>query len=691
MDPTLVCLIFLAVVYNSSVCALPHPNNGLRECHKNLSLALEVLPGGGWDNLRNKDMGRVMNFSYSQCRTTEDGVYLIPDEVFVIPQKTTAVERSSEVFEHWINHTSSTSKTINAHASFLKVLSGKFSISSERTKTYQVRDNAVTSRVQIRNHIYTVDVYPDFILDSRFIQQVKEIAEALQNNNTRHATFLSEMMVVDYGTHVITSVDAGAILEQEDHVESTYYFHSEKTKLSRSAGLNFFKVIKFDVHTKESQESSEADSYETHLTHSLTQSHGGPVFYPGITLKTWQESTLNNLVAIDRTGLPLHYILNSATLPDLPETTIESVAQSVRKAIQLFYDVNKRPGCVDSSSTNFNFQANVDDNSCLGPATNLNFGGIFQTCNPITIHGNEICAVQEVKNPDTGAFTCREPYLPTLLQSVVVEEVHGKPNCREVCKVWWSSFCFSDCCETVCDYPFNVRKAEVHTYWCATNNVTKPYSGYLFGGLYSKNVENPLTRSNGCPLHFFPLPFLSKDFMICLSNDYEQASSLSVPFGGFFSCKAVNPLAWSKERCPPQFSQHLATIDDGCQILYCVKSGAFTDGQLKPINLPPFTKPELIRKLNNNTLVMVTEGDHVWLQSGNSNSWKRAKSGEVDKYVRQLHTSEGGQIAAGFLVTFSIILAIGVAYVVKRKFGSWSLSRREGYETLPDTQTDTGV
>ncbi|XP_062378627.1 macrophage-expressed gene 1 protein-like [Sardina pilchardus] len=681
MDPTLLCLMFFVVVHHSSVCAKPHPSNGLQECRKNLSLlALEVLPGGGWDNLRNKDMGRVMNFSYSQCQTTEDGVYLIPDEVFVIPQRTTAVERSSEVFEHWLNHTSSTSQTINADASFLPVLSGKFSSDSQQTKTYQVRDNSVTSRVQVRNHIYTVDNYPDFTLDSRFIEQVKEIADALLKNNTRRATFLSEMMVVDYGTHVITSVDAGAILEQEDHVESTYYQTSEKSLFSSTAGLNFFKIIKFDMDTKESQETTQTLEYKTHVTHSLTQSHGGPVFYPGITLKTWQESTLNNLVAIDRSGLPLHYILNRATLPDLPDTIIESVAQSVRNATQLYYDVNTRPGCVDSSSANFNFQANVDDNSCLGPATNLSFGGIYQTCTPLTGgDAAQLCVGQEQMNPDTGAYSCREPYFSTLLQSVVIEEHYSYTECHDDCE----SFCLFDCCDRVCNTWALVRKVEVKTYWCATDKFTKPRSGYLFGGLYSPYVENPLTRSKSCPLYFFPLTFLSNDFKICLSNDYEQASSLSVPFGGFFSCRAGNPLAWFEHRCPPQFSQHLATIDDGCQILYCVKSGAFTGGQLKPINLPPFTHPELIRKVDNKTMIMVTEGDQVWLRRGDSNSWKRAETGEVAKYVRQLHTSAGGQIAAGFLVTFSIILAIGVAYVVKRKFGS--LSRREGYGTLLDT------
>ncbi|XP_031437773.1 macrophage-expressed gene 1 protein-like [Clupea harengus] len=687
MDPRLACLIILAVLHYGSVCAPPHPSNGLKECRKNLSLlALEVLPGGGWDNLRNRDMGRVMNFSYSQCQTTEDGVYLIPDKVFVMPQKITAVERSSEVLEHWLDYESSTSKTINADVSYLSVLNGKFSTESQRAKTYQVRDNSVTSRVQVRNHLYTVNTYPDFNLDTRFIQQVKEIADALQKNQTRNATFLSDMMVVNYGTHVITSVDAGATLEQEDYVESSYYHNSEKTQLSRSAGLSFFKVLKFDMDTKESQETL---SYKTHLAHSLTQSHGGTSFYPGITLKTWQESTLNNLVAIDRAGLPLHYILNSATLPDLPETTVEKVAQSVRQAIELYYDVNKRPGCVNISSPNFNFQANVDDNSCVGPATNLRFGGVYQKCTKLTQDADAICAVQEQKNPDTGAFSCREPYFPTLLQSVLIEEVYSQTDQYKDC----ADFCLFDCCVQYSRVNHYVRRASAETYWCATSQATKPYSGYLFGGLYSPSLENPLTRSKGCPVHFFPLKFLSNGLMVCLSNDYEQATSLSVPFGGFFSCKAGNPLARSESRCPPQFSQHLATISDGCQVLYCVKSGAFTGGRLKPIHLPPFTHPALIRKVDNTTLVMITEGDQVWLRTGDSNSWQQAKPGEVGNYVRQLHasTSKGGQIVAGFLATFSIILAIGIAFIVQRKFRSLYHSRREGYEAFSDTRREPEV
>ena len=54
--------------------------------NKNL-LRLEVLPGGGWDNLRNVDAGIVMKLNYSQCLTTDDGRYLVPDGIHATPKK----------------------------------------------------------------------------------------------------------------------------------------------------------------------------------------------------------------------------------------------------------------------------------------------------------------------------------------------------------------------------------------------------------------------------------------------------------------------------------------------------------------------------------------------------------------------------------------------------------------------------
>uniref|UniRef100_A0A3Q3F504 Macrophage-expressed gene 1 protein n=1 Tax=Labrus bergylta TaxID=56723 RepID=A0A3Q3F504_9LABR len=578
----------------------------IKQCRAsaNISItALEVLPGGGWDNLRNMDMGRVMNLSYFECQTTEDGLYLIPDEVFVIPHKETGVETNSEIISSWLEQKSSTSNSINADVSFLKMLNGKFSVENQRMKTHQVKDSSTTARVQVRNLIYTVKAYPDFTLDTRFAQQAKAIADAIENNQTRNADYLSEKMVLDYGTHVITSVDARATLVEE----TTSFYHQSTGR------VNFFDKLKFDISSQSTQQSSSLQKYQSNIQYSLTQSNGGTPFYPGITLQKWQESTRNNLVAIDRSGFPLHYFINTNTIPDLPH-----------QAIDRYYKVNTRPGCVDINSKNFNFQANIDDSSCEGPATNLSFGGVYQECVQMSSDAGPLCDALAQKNLETGEFSCRSPYISTLLRSEVRQQGYTSYDCYDQ-RYRCGFLGLSHCHRQVCQDNYHVRTARINTYWCSVNGTAPDNSGYLFGGIYSPSLLNPLTNAKSCPQNFIPVKFLSDGQMICVSKDYETGTRFSVPFGGLFSCQSGNPISGS---------QHLS---DGCEILYCVQSGLFTGGQLLPIHLPPFNKPPLVSMQATNTVMVMTEGDTSWVRVGETKAWKVASPQEIKKIMQKLN------------------------------------------------------
>ncbi|KAI4885679.1 hypothetical protein NFI96_029497, partial [Prochilodus magdalenae] len=89
------------------------------------------------------------------------------------------------------------------------------------------------------------------------------------------------------------------------------------------------------------------------------------------------------------------------------------------QAIERYYKINTRPGCVKPDFKNFNFQANVDD-SCEGPSTNLSFGGVYMQCTPL-LDGDAICQELAVKNPATGSFSCQQSYTATLLLSETQE------------------------------------------------------------------------------------------------------------------------------------------------------------------------------------------------------------------------------------------------------------------------------
>ncbi|XP_037536280.1 macrophage expressed 1, tandem duplicate 1 [Nematolebias whitei] len=690
-------LVALSFIQTCSSAPLSRPSNWLRQCRAstNLSItALEVLPGGGWDNLRNVDVGRVMNLSYFQCQTTEDGLYLIPDEVFVIPQKQTGVETNSEIIDSWLEQKSTTSYSINADISFYSVLNAKFSAENTRMKSHQVKDSSKTARVQVRNFLYTVKAYPDFTLDSRFAQQAKDIADAIENNQTRNAEYLSEKMVLDYGTHVITSVDAGASLVQEDYLSSSYVSDSasDSSTVKAQAGLNFFDKIKFDISSQNTQQSSSLQTYQSNIQYSLIQSHGGLPFYPGITLQKWQESTRNNLVAIDRSGFPLHYFINKNTIPDLPEPTVGKVSLSVNKAIDRYYKINTRPGCVDVSSKNFNFQANVDDNSCEGPATNLSFGGIYQECVKLTADADPLCDALAQKNLDTGDFSCRAPYSPTLLRSEVRQESYSTYDCHTE-KYSCGVFGLFRCHRQNCQNTYHVRSARINTFWCSVNGKAPDNSGYLFGGIYSPSLLNPITKAKSCPSDFIPVKFLSDGQMICVSKDYEVGSRSSVLFGGLFSCESGNPLAKNQKRCPPKFSQHLATVSDGCEILYCVQSGLFTGGELLPIHLPPFTNSPLINMQATNTVMVLTEGENSWVRMGQTKAWKLAKPEEIKQLVlnfnpelNQMSSGEKAGVAFGVIGLMVLVVILAVILVKRRS----SRFRPSGYvEIREDSERET--
>uniref|UniRef100_A0A8C6WJ64 Macrophage-expressed gene 1 protein n=1 Tax=Neogobius melanostomus TaxID=47308 RepID=A0A8C6WJ64_9GOBI len=652
-------LFFLFVLFLQTCTSLPiQPHNGLTHCQASRNLtALEVLPGSGWDNLRNMDMGRVMNLSYFQCQTTEDGLYLIPDEVFVIPQKETGVETSSEIISSWLEHKSVTSRSINADVSFFIVLNGKFSTENQRMKTQQIKYSAQTARVQVRDSLYIVKASPDFTLDSRFAQQVKDIAEAIDNDQMNNAAYLSEKMVLDYGTHVITTVDAGATLVQEDYLDSKYVSDNAQQGVSTEAEASFhfstlfiFEDLKFGIGIKNSEQSSSHHTYESNIKDSNTESHGGVPFYPGMTLQKWQESTRNNLVAIDRLGVPLHHLINHNALPDLPQPTVEKVSQSLQNAIERYYEVNTRPGCVDVSSKNYNFQANVDDASCEGPATNLSFGGVYQQCEQLTLDAGPLCDKLAQRNPDTGNFSCRAPYTPTLLRSEEAEEDYSMYECHNQQKSC-GPFGWSYCNVQVCENKHYNRSARINTYWCSVNGKAPDNSGYLFGGLYSPSMPNPITNSKGCPPNFTPVKFLSNGMMLCLSPDYETGSRYAVQFGGLFSCQSTNPLANGQRRCPPRFSQHLATVSDGCQILYCIQSKSFTGGELKPVSLVIVLEVILLLEL----VMVMTEGEKTWVRVGNAKLWKMAKPEEIQNMMKMTSNCKKTGVDFGALALLALV------------------------------------
>lgn len=667
-------------------------------------LRMEALPGTGFDNLLNKDMGQILDYSYSLCKMTNDERYLIPDSVFVIPVQSSKFESYADMFDHWDNYTSMTSVSVNVDVSAFSMISGKFSSEYQHVKKQQVNNKAKTTRVQIRENLYTVKMQPGSRLNNNFRNRLLDIGAYLQSNDTEYAVYTSDMLVRDFGTHVITSVEAGALMAQVDSVSSEYVANqaSDSSSISASASASFFnKLFSFSAGFGVKTSSSQTTAYEEQRYHSQVTTIGGPPYKTDMTVNDWEEGVPNALVAIDRVGDPIHFLISPETLPELPEPIVYEVLDAVYSAVTRYYRVNTHHGCTNLNSPNFRYEANVDDGTCEAPFTSFQFGGVYQQCQVTPTQNYEDLCTQygAQENPLTGTYSCPSGYESIELHSGTISHVAKKEVCNNQCHhcgfMGWSR-----CCQCVSAWVNTLSSASYQAYWCVDTGKVPPNSGYMFGGLYTVSSVNPVTRAKTCPKHFYPI-HIGYEIEVCVSDSYDLAYEYSVPFGGFFSCEAANPLTATSgsvgtKSCPKHYSSILASLDQGCEINYCAKLQE-NYGISSP-RLPPYkSKPSSPKNKTETVMIMGAYGE-LWLKN-ESGDWVKSNTHEDvdtgDELMALLLTPEeasdlpstepisSGGLSAGAIVGITIAaVVVAATTVVVIVYGLYGILRKKKGKSL---------
>lgn len=249
------------------------------------------------------------------------------------------------MFDRWNSYTSTTAHSVNLHASY-SVVSGSFAEDFKYNKEKLVGDKAVTTRVQLRHFMYMVKTHPESSLHPAFKSRLMQIAAELQNNRTKQAWYSAQLLVREYGTHIITSVDAGAALVQETHIKENVLKDKSLSAhdLKVAATATFFRSLKFGAGFGHNVSNENVHKFEKSRTASRVLTYGGPPYRSKFSVQNWEDSLTNELVAIDRSGDPLYYVINSATLPSLPEPTVFRLAKIVQRAARLYYKVNTVAG-----------------------------------------------------------------------------------------------------------------------------------------------------------------------------------------------------------------------------------------------------------------------------------------------------------------------------------------------------------
>lgn len=304
----------------------------------------------GFDALRSLDQGQLYQYNYSICQLSPDGQHLLPNNFRLVPISHSQVDLTAEVFDSYSDWKSETSHSLNVNAKVSYAhINAKFSMDYQKTKSKVVKDKSRSTRIGLRHHLYSVEINPDSQLNPMFKSRIYDIAANIQNNNSKIAHYLSELLVRDYGTHVVTSVDAGAILSQTSFFQDQSETDTQKSHLSisASASASFYSVFSISMKYAFSSDESQTKSFQQSTTSSYTTTHGGPPFKLGnnFTYSDWENEIEDNLVAIDRRGEPLYSVITPTTVPELPTVMISQVSKYLYKAITRYYKVNTHTGC----------------------------------------------------------------------------------------------------------------------------------------------------------------------------------------------------------------------------------------------------------------------------------------------------------------------------------------------------------
>ncbi|KAE9547428.1 hypothetical protein FO519_009359 [Halicephalobus sp. NKZ332] len=554
---------------------------------------LDGIVGVGWDDLMNRATIPILKNTYKNCNRVQDGRFFIPDNVLTVPILQTSLDRMANVYTSFKEYCKQTTNTITVGGGgvFRRLsVSGSFSYNHQVTKNTFFRQKSTMLHSKMIHHAYTLITDGSAGLNDGFVARLQQIIDTVDNGNYPQAKRLAELIVRDYGTHIVFKADVGAVIEQETYINSTTDYSSKTTldALRASASVSFLNVGHASIDAGHSVTEADKQVLSNIIHHSRIRSRGGP------NVNRLSDGkgifVIDDLVSFTNEGIPLDTIIMKANLPTIDAGKIYNLQELIRNAINEYYERNTIRGCTNMTSPNFVYQANFDDNSCVKSNMTYPFSGVVQKCTPISEAAGSHnvmttpswrCDNLVQVNPMTKDFTCQENYEAVPITSIV----HQFPDRTEQRSyVKCHNILFIRRCHTVYYTVIMKDRVKIDSFWCRGKSGAKlpPNSGSMFGGLYTNNSINIFTGSASCPAAYVGYRLFT-DATVCISYDYQIGVQHMIPFDGFFSCQSA------QQKCGEGFTQHLVEIFDNCAVFYCVSPEAYLSLEDPVINRPPYT------------------------------------------------------------------------------------------------------
>uniref|UniRef100_A0AC34FG06 Macrophage-expressed gene 1 protein n=1 Tax=Panagrolaimus sp. ES5 TaxID=591445 RepID=A0AC34FG06_9BILA len=607
--------------------------------------ALDGMTGVGWDNLMNIVTEPVIASNFSKCQITPDGRFLIPDSVFAIPIQQSEIDQSAKFYDQFNDYWHKTTDEMNVEA---KGGYGPFSIGGSYskknidTKYTMFSKNTFILHATLKHRAYILVSDLSAGLHPLFKNRLLEIVAYLRRGLTAQAKYLAEMIIRDYGTHYIERAEVGALIEQEDFIqvteEETRTSEFEEIKKEASASLKLKVFGSASGSATETSETNTTAKYKSMIRQSNFRTFGGPSIDRLAKLnlnKTTENMLVDNLVPLNHRGAFLHTIVVKTNFPELARSELLSLGHLLGNVTRDYFERNVIRGCTNPASTNFNYQANYDDHSCVdvkrkhgsvsgvfegevptdSPATlppqtqppspppttttpppprfdMTPYGGVFQNCTPLGKATKELCEKYTTSNMLSNSSFCAFNFETKTIASTIYKVKSIEKRAGQACN---DESYFSPNCV---DYSFDVlhdHDLQLEIFSCQKKPLIDPTATVYFGGIYDEHELNPAVGASGCPGRYEAYKIGTKT-IVCLSYENPDEKKFRIEFGGFFSCQTPPKEA----HCPIGFTQYLATVLNDCEIFYCAK----TDVSSKTFNSPTIKRPPFIEDsvmLTNNT------------------------------------------------------------------------------------------
>uniref|UniRef100_A0A7E4VVT2 Macrophage-expressed gene 1 protein n=1 Tax=Panagrellus redivivus TaxID=6233 RepID=A0A7E4VVT2_PANRE len=355
-------------------------------------VTLRGMIGFGFDRLTGVTTAPVLGETFNFCHTTPDRRYFIPDNYTVEPVYGRHMDISSTEYHSYSDFAMNGKAEVSMSASGMLPeplppiqVGFAMDVSISGSKEKIEKEDKSILEMKVRNDMFTMKGNTAAGLSVSFRNRLLVVAEHIKKRNYKKAQFYIELLLLDYGTEVVSEVIVGTRVDLRVYVQSSMLDVSSsrafEIKTTTSVGSH---GVTADVGTSNGRNSSKRDVTEKmQKTVEIWVQGGAKLEY----LQEQNQSNFlreDNPVPIAREFVPLYLLMNNKMLEsfNMSISEVEKLRHMVERTTGQYYQRNRINGCTNKDAANFDFQANYDDNTCIGIGTYCTEKSPELTCEP---------------------------------------------------------------------------------------------------------------------------------------------------------------------------------------------------------------------------------------------------------------------------------------------------------------------